>query len=81
MSDCKKKDNWEKRLCATPWFEVKSARFPLMAELRSGNKTMFVGRFPDRVMVGLLRSNAFNGDMGRYPYEFKRLGSPKYDRV
>ena len=60
MSDCKKKDNWEKRLCATLWFEVKFARFPQMAEPPSGNKTMFVGWFPDRVMVGLLHSNAFN---------------------
>ena len=31
---------------------------------------VFVGRFPDRVMVGLLPSDAFNGDMGRYPYAF-----------
>ena len=26
---------------------------------------VFVGRFSDRVMVGLLHSNAFNGDLGR----------------
>ena len=40
MSDCKKKDNWRKRLCATLWFEVKSAPFPSMAEPPSGNKKM-----------------------------------------
>ena len=75
MSDCKKKDNWEKRLCATLWFEVKSAPFPLMAEPPSGNKTiLFVGRFPNRAMVGLLHSNAFNGDMGRNSYAFQKFG-------
>ena len=25
-------------------------------------------------MVGLLHSNAFNGDMGRYPYAFQNFG-------
>ena len=35
---------------------------------------VFVGRFPDRVMVGLLHSNAFNGDLGRYPYAFQKFG-------
>ena len=33
---------------------------------------VFVGRFPDRAMVGLLHSNAFNGDMGRNPYAFQK---------
>ena len=33
-----------------------------------------VGRFPDRAMVGLLHSNAFNGDMGRNPYAFQKFG-------
>ena len=35
---------------------------------------VFVGRFSDRVMVGLLHSNAFNGDMGRYRYAFQTFG-------
>ena len=35
---------------------------------------VFVGRFSDRVMVGLLHSNAFNGDLGRYPYAFQTFG-------
>ena len=35
---------------------------------------VFVGRFPDRAMVGLLHSNAFNGDMGRNPYAFQKFG-------
>ena len=35
---------------------------------------VFVGRFPDRVVVGLLHSNAFNGDMGRNPYAFQKFG-------
>ena len=35
---------------------------------------LFVGRFLDGVMVGLLHSNAFNGDMGRNPYAFQKFG-------
>ena len=35
---------------------------------------VFVSRFPDRAMVGLLHSNAFNGDMGRNPYAFHKCG-------
>jgi len=35
---------------------------------------VFVGRFPDRVMMGLLHSNAFNGDLQRYPYAFQKFG-------
>ena len=35
---------------------------------------VFVSRFPDRAMVGLLHSNAFNGDMGRNPYAFHKFG-------
>ena len=35
---------------------------------------VFVGRFPDRAMVGLLHSNAFNGDMGRNPCAFQKFG-------
>ena len=35
---------------------------------------VFVGWFPDRVMVGLLHSDAFNGDLERYPYAFQKFG-------
>ena len=35
---------------------------------------MFVGRFPDRVIVGLLHSNTFNGDLQRYPFAFEKFG-------
>ena len=35
---------------------------------------VFVGRFPDRAIVGLLHSNAFNGDLERNPYAFQTFG-------
>ena len=35
---------------------------------------VFVGRFPDRAMVGLLHSNAFNGDLERNPYASQKFG-------
>ena len=35
---------------------------------------VFVGRFPDRAMVGLLHPDAFNGDIGRNPYAFQKFG-------
>ena len=35
---------------------------------------VFVSRFPDRAMVGLLHSNAFNGDLERNPYAFQKFG-------
>ena len=35
---------------------------------------VFVGRFPDRAMVGLLHSNAFNGDLERNPFAFQKFG-------
>ena len=61
------------------------ARYPVVrSEIRTfsfdGRTTqwehdnVFVGRFPDRVMVGLLHSNAFNGDLGRYPFAFEKFG-------
>ena len=34
---------------------------------------VFVGRFPDRAVVGLLHWDAFDGDMGRNPYAFQRF--------
>ena len=37
---------------------------------------VFVGRFPDRAIVGLLHSSAFNGGLQRNPMPFKSLGHP-----
>ena len=34
---------------------------------------VFVGRFPDRAIVGLLHSNALNGDLERNPYAFQKF--------
>ncbi|CAH3152882.1 unnamed protein product [Porites evermanni] len=61
------------------------ARYPVVrSEIRTfsfdGRTTqweqdnVFVGRFPDRVMVRLLHSNAFNGDLQRYPFAFEKFG-------
>ncbi|CAH3146211.1 unnamed protein product [Porites lobata] len=35
---------------------------------------VFVGRFPDRVIFGLLHSNTFKGDLQRYPFAFEKFG-------
>ena len=61
------------------------ARYPVVrSEIRTfsfdGRTTqwehdnVFVGRFPDRVIVGLLHSNIFNGDLQRYPFAFEKFG-------
>ncbi|CAH3183082.1 unnamed protein product [Porites lobata] len=61
------------------------ARYPVVrSEIRTfsfdGRTTqweqdnVFVGRFPDRVMVGLLHSNTFNGALTRYPFAFQKFG-------
>ncbi|CAH3173008.1 unnamed protein product, partial [Porites lobata] len=61
------------------------ARYPVVrSEIRTfsfdGRTTqweqdnVFVGRFPDRVIVGLLHSDAFNGDLERYPFAFQKFG-------
>ena len=63
-----------KKVVRYQWSEVKPARFPSMEEHPSGNKTVFIGRFPDRVMVGLLHSDAVNGDLGRNPSAFEKFG-------
>ena len=75
MSGCKKKDKCLKRLCATPWFEVKSAPFSFDGWTTLWEQdNVFVGRFHDRVMVGLQHSDAFNGDLERYPFAFQKFG-------
>ena len=80
MSDCKKKDDWGKRLCATLWFEVKSARFPLMAEPPSGNKTMclWADFLIERWWVCCIRMPSME-TWAETPMPFKSLGSPRYD--
>ena len=35
---------------------------------------VLIGQFLDRVMVGLLHSDAFNGDMRKYPYALQKFG-------
>ncbi|XP_068756960.1 uncharacterized protein F54H12.2-like [Montipora capricornis] len=35
---------------------------------------LFTGRLPDRVVIGLLDSKAFNGDLEYYPYAFQDFG-------
>lgn len=35
---------------------------------------LFTGRLPDRLVVGLLDSKAFNGDLEYYPYAFQDFG-------
>ena len=77
MSDCKKKQ-----------LGKKIVRYPVVrSEIRifyfDGRTTqweqdnVFVGRFSDRGMLGLLHSNAFNGDMGRNPSAFQKFGVTK----
>ena len=36
---------------------------------------LFTGRFPDRLVVGMLDSKAFNGDLEYYPYAFQDFGA------
>ncbi|XP_068674331.1 uncharacterized protein F54H12.2-like [Montipora foliosa] len=36
---------------------------------------VFLGRLPDRVVVGLLDSKVFNGDLEYYPYAFQDFGA------
>ena len=77
MSDCKKKQ-----------LGKKIVRYPVVrSEIRifyfDGRTTqweqdnVFVGRFSDGGMLGLLHSNAFNGDMGRNPSAFQKFGVTK----
>ena len=61
------------------------AKYPVVrSEIRTfffnGNTTkfqednVFVGRVPDRLIVGLLRSEAFNGTVDWYPFAFQKFG-------
>ena len=63
----------------------KIAAYPTVrSELRSlgfeGNSTKFIqdnlffGRVPDRVIVGLLDTRAFNGTVNYYPFAFQKFG-------
>ena len=42
---------------------------------------VFLGRLPDRVVVGLLDSKAFNGDLEYYPYAFQDFGATSVRQV
>ena len=35
---------------------------------------VFLGKFPDRVMIGLVHTDGFNGAIDRYPFAFERFG-------
>ena len=35
---------------------------------------VFEGRIPDRMIVGLLNSRAFNSDLEYYPFTFQKFG-------
>ena len=35
---------------------------------------VFLGKLPDRVVIGLVHSTAFNGAVDRYPFAFERFG-------
>ena len=75
MSDRKKKDNSGKRIVRYPVVRSEIRTFSSDSRTTQWEQdNVFVGRFPDRAMVGLLHSNAFNGDMGRNPYAFQRFG-------
>ena len=67
-----------KKVVRYPWLPVRTFCFDgRTTQWEQDN--VFVGRFPDRVMVGLLHSDAFNGDLERYPMPLKSLGSPRCD--
>ena len=75
MSDRKKKDNSGKRIVRYPVVRSEIRTFSSDSRTTQWEQdNVFEGRFPDRAMVGLLHSNAFNGDMGRNPYAFQRFG-------
>ena len=65
--------------------QYKVAAYPTVrSELRSlsfeGNSTKFIednvflGRVPDRLIVGLLDTRAFNGTLNYYPFAFQKFG-------
>ena len=47
-------------------FDGRSTRFE--------QDNVFVGRVPDRVIVGLVDSRAYNGTLTRYPFAFQKFG-------
>ena len=42
---------------------------------------MFVGQVPDRMIVGLLDSRGFNGDLEYYPFAFQKFGMIRIRQV
>ena len=42
---------------------------------------MFKGRIPDRVLIGLLDSKAYSGDLEYYPYAFQSFGATRIRQI
>ena len=68
------------------------ANYPVVrTEIRTfsfdGNTTkftqdnVFTGRVPDRILIGLLDSKAYNGDLEYYPYAFQSFGATRIRQI
>ena len=42
---------------------------------------LFQGRVPDRLMVGLLDSRAYNGNLDHYPFAFQKFGVTRIRQI
>ena len=42
---------------------------------------LFQGRVPDRLMVGLLDSRAYNGNLDHYPFVFQKFGVTRIRQI
>ena len=72
---CKKKDKCRKKIVRYPVVRSEICTFSFDGRTTQWEQdNVFVGRLPNRVMVGLLHSDAFNGDLQRYPYAFEKFG-------
>ena len=75
LSDCKKERQLGKKIVRYPVVGSEIRTFSFDGRTTQWEQdNVFVSRFPDRAMVGLLNSNAFNGDMGRNPNAFQKFG-------
>ena len=75
LSDCKTERQLGKKIVRYPVVGSEIRTFSFDGRTTQWEQDhVFVGRFPDRAMVGLLHSNAFNGDMGRNPNAFQKFG-------
>ena len=53
--------------------EIRTFAIPAgMTKWHQGN--VFLGRLPDRVLIAVIRSDAFNGGLDRYPFAYERNG-------